>query len=82
VPLNLTKELGVDGAIFADFGSLGDVADNGSEVLDTGSPRASIGVGVAYLSPFGPIRLDLARAVVKESFDETEVFRFSFGTKF
>ena len=82
VPLNLTKELGVDGAIFADFGSLGDVDDNGSEVLDTGSPRASIGVGVAYLSPFGPIRLDLARAVVKESFDETEVFRFSFGTKF
>ena len=82
VPLNLTKELGVDGAIFADFGSLGDVDDNGSEVLDTGSPRASIGVGVAYFSPFGPIRLDLARAVVKESFDETEVFRFSFGTKF
>ena len=82
VPLNLTKELGVDGAIFADFGSLGDVDDNGSEVLDTGSPRASIGVGVAYLSPFGPIRLDLAHAVVKENFDETEVFRFSFGTKF
>jgi outer membrane protein insertion porin family len=82
VPLNLTKELGVDGAIFADVGSLGDLDDNGPEVLDTGSPRASIGVGVAYLSPFGPIRLDLARAVVKESFDETEVFRFSFGTKF
>jgi len=82
VPLNLTKELGVAGAIFADFGSVGDVDDNGSEVLDTGSPRASIGVGVAYLSPFGLIRIDLARAVVKESFDETEIFRFSFGGKF
>lgn len=82
VPLNLTKDLDVDGAFFTDVASLSNVDDSGAEILSTGNPRASIGIGVAYLSPFGPIRLDFARAVVKEDFDKTESFRFSFGAKF
>jgi outer membrane protein insertion porin family len=41
-----------------------------------------VGVGLAWRSPFGPIRIDLAHAVVKEEFDETEILRFSFGTRF
>ncbi|MBT4428811.1 MAG: outer membrane protein assembly factor BamA [Rhodospirillaceae bacterium] len=82
VPLNLTKDLDVDGALFADVGALSDIDDTGSDVLDSGKPRASIGVGVSYASPFGPIRIDYARAVKKESFDETENFRFSFGARF
>jgi outer membrane protein insertion porin family len=82
VPLNLTKDLDVDGAVFTDVGSLFSVDDTGAEVLDSSTPRASVGVGVSYLSPFGPIRLDYARAVKKEDFDETEEFRFSFGARF
>jgi len=39
-------------------------------------------VGVSWRSPFGPIRVDLAQAVVKENFDKEELFRFSFGTRF
>ena len=82
VPLNLTKDLDVDAALFSDIGSLTQVDDNGAEVLDVGDPRASIGFGVAYLSPFGPIRIDYARAVLKEDFDQTENLRFSFGANF
>ncbi len=82
VPLNLTRDLDVDGAVFTDVGSLFSVDDTGAEVLDSSTPRASVGVGVSYLSPFGPIRLDYARAVKKEDFDETEELRFSFGARF
>jgi outer membrane protein insertion porin family len=44
--------------------------------------RASLGTGVSWKSPFGPIRVDFAVPVVKESFDESEFFRVSFGTRF
>jgi outer membrane protein insertion porin family len=37
---------------------------------------------VIWQSPFGPLRLDVAYPVLKESFDETELVRFSIGTRF
>ncbi|MBT6511094.1 MAG: BamA/TamA family outer membrane protein, partial [Rhodospirillaceae bacterium] len=43
---------------------------------------ASVGVGLSYNSPLGPIQLDVARAILEEDFDKTELFRFSFGTAF
>jgi outer membrane protein insertion porin family len=82
VPLNITKDFDVDAALFTDLGTLSQVDDSGAEVVDSGDPRASVGFGFAYVSPFGPIRIDFARAVLKESFDQTENFRFSFGTRF
>ena len=81
-PLNVTKELRLTGSFFTDIGSLTKIDDSGSEIADSGDPRVSIGVGFGYRSPLGPIRVDFAQAVVKESFDETEGFRFSFGTRF
>jgi len=47
-----------------------------------GSIRVSSGIGMTWTSPFGPIRLDLARAIVKEDRDRTQFFSFSFGTRF
>jgi outer membrane protein insertion porin family len=44
--------------------------------------RASVGAGVIWQSPFGPLRLDVAYPLMKESFDETELVRFSIGTRF
>nr|MDQ3078356.1 outer membrane protein assembly factor BamA [Pseudomonadota bacterium] len=45
-------------------------------------PRVSIGVGVNWISPFGPLRLDVARAVVKQEGDDTKFFSFNVGTQF
>ncbi|MEO6225000.1 MAG: outer membrane protein assembly factor BamA [Sphingomicrobium sp.] len=45
-------------------------------------PRVSIGVGVNWTSPFGPLRLDLAKAIVKQRGDETKLFSFNVGTSF
>lgn len=81
-PLGLPDEFGLTGAVFTDIGTLKEVDVTGADVEDTGSIRSSVGVGLNWKSPFGPVRVDLSQAVLKEDFDETEVFRFSFGTRF
>ncbi len=81
-PLRFIDEVDIRGRIFTDIGSLFKVDDEGSEIADISSPRASAGIGFTYVSPFGPIRVDLAQAYLKQSFDKTEIFRFSFGTRF
>jgi len=50
--------------------------------LDEAGPRISTGVGVRWRSPFGPIRIDLAYPILKESFDKEELISFNFGTRF
>jgi len=81
-PLGLPEEMGISGAAFTDVGSLWSVDDNGVGVFDQNSVRMSAGVGVMWASPFGPIRVDFAQALVKQKEDETENIRFSFGTRF
>jgi outer membrane protein insertion porin family len=46
------------------------------------SPRLSIGVGVNWVSPFGPFRIDIARALLKQRGDDTKFFSFNVGTAF
>ena len=45
-------------------------------------PRLSIGIGVNWTSPFGPLRIDLAKALLKQKGDETKLFSFNVGTQF
>ena len=81
-PLGLPDELNLRGAVFTDIGTLATIDETGPELLDESSPRLSLGVGINFRSPLGPIRLDFARALIKEDYDRTESFRFSFGTRF
>ncbi len=81
-PLGLPEDLGFKGAVFVDAGSLFDADDEGIEVQDDSSIRAAAGIGLAWSSPFGPVRIDFAQAFMKEDYDEEETFRFSFGTRF
>ena len=81
-PLGLPEEFGIKGAAFTDFGTLTEIDDSGNGLVDTGSLRASVGVGINWVSPFGPIRIDFSQAVLKEDHDQEEFFRFSFGTNF
>ena len=52
------------------------------DVYDTAQLRASIGAGVIWQSPFGPLRFEAAYPILKADYDETEWFRFSVGTRF
>jgi outer membrane protein insertion porin family len=81
-PVGLPRELGILGKSFIDAGSLWGPEESGPTVRDSKSIRVSAGVGLQWVSPFGPIRIDYAIPIRKESFDKTENFRFSFGTRF
>ena len=81
-PLGLSKQFGVNGAVFTDAGSLTDLDFDDPVIEDTASIRWSVGFGIAWRSPFGPVRLDFAVPILKESFDVTENIRFNFGTRF
>lgn len=81
-PLGLPGDLGIRGFVFTDVGSLFGIDESGPEIVDEASLRASVGTGLAWATAFGLIRIDVAQAVLKEDVDDTEIFRFSFGTRF
>ncbi|MCW9032640.1 MAG: outer membrane protein assembly factor BamA [Rhodospirillales bacterium] len=81
-PLGLPGEYDITGHVFADIGSSGKLAQSGANISDTQSLRASLGTGVAWVSPFGPIGIDIATPVMKEEFDKIERVRVNFGTRF
>jgi outer membrane protein insertion porin family len=87
----LPKDLGLKLAAYADVGSLWDYTGPTAspltgEVMTASSNsmfiNSSVGVGLLWASPFGPIRFDLAYPITKRSYDRTQVFRFSGGTTF
>lgn len=49
---------------------------------DSISPRLSVGFGVNWRSPFGPFRIDIARALLKQPGDDTKLITFNVGTQF
>jgi outer membrane protein insertion porin family len=51
-------------------------------VGDTPRPRLSVGFGVNWRSPFGPFRIDIAKALLHEPGDDTKVVTFNVGTQF
>ena len=82
-PLGLPSEFGMKGKIFTDWGVTGKPSGfNESEMWYSSKLRGSIGIGFVWSSPLGPINIDYAIPVRKESFDQTEYFRLNFGTGF
>jgi outer membrane protein insertion porin family len=49
---------------------------------DNGLIRTSVGVGLIWNSPFGPLRFDYAIPLTKSFYDRTQEFRFGGGTSF
>ncbi|WP_266346933.1 outer membrane protein assembly factor BamA [Kaistia dalseonensis] len=77
------EEFGLRGAVFADAGTLfGYDGLVGLQIEDSSSIRSSVGASIIWNSPFGPLRADFAQALTKETYDQTQVFRFSAGTQF
>ncbi len=79
-PLGL-DEVGIRGRTFFDIGMLGKPDDIDSRDVEYSSkPRASVGFGFEWFSPMGKIDIDFGFPVMKETYDEKEVFRLNFGT--
>jgi outer membrane protein insertion porin family len=94
-PLGLPDALGISGEVFSDFGTVFNSGEKSiaaatglcsgtfaCDVLDTSDFRASIGAGIIWSSPFGPLKFEYAYPLLKSNYDQTEKFRFSIGTRF
>jgi len=81
-PLGLPNEFGVRGRLFSDFGSLSKSESTLATISDDKSLRASVGFGISWKSPFGPLIIDFSKVLRKKSFDKTEAVKFDFGTRF
>ncbi|TNE27375.1 MAG: outer membrane protein assembly factor BamA [Alphaproteobacteria bacterium] len=82
-PLGLPEEFQIRGHLFSDFGSLWGIDGSGAGLVgEDASLRLSVGAGVSWKSPLGPIRVDVTAPILKEDFDMTQVLSFSFGTSF
>ena len=79
-PIGL-DELGIKGRTFWDLGMIGkpDNFDK-SKIYYSDKIRQSVGFGFDWLSPMGKIDIDFGFPIVKERYDEKEVFRLNFGT--
>ena len=82
-PLGLPTELGIKGKVFTDVGVIGKPDNYNSEkMFYSNKMRMSAGTGILWQSPMGMINLDFAWPIMKETFDETKVFRLNFGKAF
>ena len=81
-PLGLPDDLGFLGSVFTDAGSLYKLDGSNTGVSAPNSLRLSSGVGISWASPFGPIRIDFADALIKSQYDRTQIINFNFGTRF
>jgi outer membrane protein insertion porin family len=87
---NLPKDVGLKAAIFSDAGALYDYNNQVTfpqfgrsiTLVDSRIIRSSVGVGLIWESPFGPLRFDYAIPLSKDPNDIVQQFRFSGGTKF
>mgnify|MGYP003115703971 FL=1 len=81
-PVGLPDEYGVLGRTFLDVGTLTTIDDNDPGIVDDPSIRAAVGVGLNWVSPFGPIQINVAVPLLKEDYDKEEIFQLDFGTRF
>ncbi|MBT6035187.1 MAG: outer membrane protein assembly factor BamA [Kordiimonadaceae bacterium] len=86
------RDLGIEASAYVDAGAVFNIDAPESLINeqgllytllgDTMAPRVSVGIGFSWASPFGPFRIDLAKAIRKQRSDESEFFQFNVGTRF
>jgi outer membrane protein insertion porin family len=56
--------------------------DYDSSLENNDNINSSLGIGIDFYSPIGPLSFSLAQPLTKNSSDKTETFRFNIGTSF
>ena len=80
----IPESIGLRGAAFVDAATLYGSDLSGNVLVDGTSMewRASAGVGLMWASPFGPLRVDYAIPIQKETGDRVQNFNFGISTRF
>ena len=97
-PLPVPADLGITGRTFVDIGSNSQASFESGfcrnafpsaanpnacpPIFQSALPRVGVGAGVSWQTPLGLINIDLTPFVIKQKYDQTQVFRFGFGTRF
>jgi outer membrane protein insertion porin family len=84
------RDIGLTGRTFADVGALTQASFKSAtcancqavDITASGAPRIGAGVGISWKTQFGLINVDLTPFVIKQPHDQTQLFRFGFGTRF
>ena len=71
----------IDFSIFYDAANVWGV-DYNSDLNDSSALRSSVGLGVDWYTPIGPLSFSFTQPITKKSTDKTETFRFNLGTTF
>ena len=71
----IVQQLNLKGVVFSDIGN----AFTRKQGIDVGDLRYSVGAGVRWRSPFGPIRIELGKALNAKNDERTSNIHFSFG---
>jgi len=81
LPLILDDVQDFDGLFFVDAANLWGV-DYDSSINKSNKIRSSVGIGLDWLTPVGPLSFSLATPLTKTDTDIEETFRFNLGTTF
>jgi outer membrane protein insertion porin family len=92
-PLPISADIGLSGRAFIDVGALTQanfikstscIEASGApcQVFASSAPRIGAGVGLSWHTQFGLLNIDLTPFVIKQAHDQTQIFRFGFGTRF
>ena len=81
IPQILENIQSTDFTIFLDVANIWGV-DYDSSLDNADEIRSSIGIGLDWFSPVGPVNFSLAQPISKGDSDKTETFRFNLGTTF
>ena len=71
----------IDFNVFYDAANIWGV-DYNSQINDSSALRSSVGLGVDWYTPIGPLSFSFAQPISKKNTDKTESFRFNLGTTF
>ena len=80
IPQFFEESQNVDFLFFTDAADIRGVDYDSS--LDSSKIRSSMGLGLDWYSPIGPMNFSLAYPITKANGDKTEKFRFNLGTTF
>jgi len=76
----------IQSAFFIDTGNVFDTNCGRNQLncfdVDASELNASVGIGVTWITGFGPMTFSIAKALKEHDDDETEFFQFSLGNSF
>ena len=81
LPYIFKNSQNLDALFFTDIGNVWGV-DYSSSIEDSNKIRSSVGIGVDWFTPVGPLNFSLAAPLTKANTDRTQSFRFNLGTTF